>query len=109
MGSPDLIGPRCVRPKGTRVMGWRHLPTSGFCVSGSRPFSTSLPGPAVLPRDDSPHVLEQDEQMHRIGRRRNEIKFLVKAPGLLVFRMHRECANARNLGSLHSALHRVAQ
>ena len=47
--------------------------------------------------------------MHRIGRGGDEIKFLVEAPGLLILRMHREGADAGNVGRLDGALHRVPQ
>ena len=47
--------------------------------------------------------------MHWIGRGGDEIKFLVEAPGLLILRVHRERADAGNIGRLDSALHRVPQ
>jgi len=43
--------------------------------------------------------------MHRIGRGRNEIEFLVEASGLLILRMNRERTNAGNVGGLDGTLH----
>ena len=47
--------------------------------------------------------------MHRIGRRRNEIEFLIEVPRLLIFRMHRKCPDTGNVGGLKRALQGVPQ
>lgn len=47
--------------------------------------------------------------MHRIGGGGDEIKSLIEALGLVVLRMHRECADAGNVGRLERALHGVPQ
>lgn len=47
--------------------------------------------------------------MHWIGRRGDEIEFLVEAAGLLILRMHREGPDAGDVGRLDGALHGVPQ
>src|ERR1035438_7045824 len=61
------------------------------------------------PRYHPPHILEQHEEMHRIGRGGQEIEFFVEPPGVLVLCMYGERPNAGNLGGLERALHRVPQ
>jgi len=47
--------------------------------------------------------------MHRVRRGGDEIEFKVKAPRFSLLRMHRESANAGNIGCLQGAQHRVLQ
>src|ERR1022692_1944378 len=50
--------------------------------------------PASFSQDDPPHILQQNEQMHGIGGRRDEIEMLVEASGFLVLCMHRKSPNS---------------
>ncbi|HLN03864.1 MAG TPA: hypothetical protein VK335_31550 [Bryobacteraceae bacterium] len=59
--------------------------------------------------NNPPHVLEQNEQVHPVDGRGDEVEFLIEAPGFLVLSVNGERANAGNVGSLQCALHRIPQ
>ena|SRR5208337_351967 len=68
------------------------------------PRSVQLPydnaAEAGLPSNNPADVLQEDEQVHRVGRRRDEIEFLIETPGGLVLGMNRQRADAGNVGCL---------
>lgn len=66
-------------------------------------------GTVRLLRNDFPHVLEQYQEVHGIGRGGDEIEFLVESAGLFVFRVDGECADAGDLRGLERAPHGVLQ
>ena len=64
----------------------------------------------LLRCNNAPHIFQQNEQVHRVGRGRDEVEFFLETlSGLLILRMHREGADAGNVGRLQGALHRVPQ
>ena len=64
-------------------------------------------GPLCLFRHDPAQIFEQNEQVHGICGRGDEIKVFVKTPRLFVFRVHSQGAYSGYLGRLQRALHRV--
>jgi len=66
-------------------------------------------GDGELLRNDFPHVLEQYEEVHGIGKGGDEIEFLVASAGLFVFRVDGECADAGDARGLERAPHGALQ
>ena len=64
---------------------------------------------ALLSRNDAAHVLEQNKQMHRIDRGRNEIEVFIETSGILILCMNREGTNSGNIGGLQGTLHGVSK
>ena len=54
-----------------------------------------------------PDVFQQNEKVHGIRGRRQEIEFFIKPSRLLIFRVDGKCANAGNIGCLKRPLHCV--
>ena len=83
--------------------------TYSFSVNAPGSFCFLLSFAVSLPGNNPPHVLEENEQVHRIGRRGDEVEFLIEAPRFFVFRVNRKGTDASNVGRLERALHCVLQ
>jgi hypothetical protein len=56
-----------------------------------------------------PDILDDHEQMPRVGRRRREAKMPVERNGLVVLGVNGECAHADHVGNLERAPKRIKQ
>src|ERR1700680_3233031 len=64
---------------------------------------------ACLSRDNSSHILQQNEEVHRICRGRDEVETLIEPPRFFVFCVHGKCSNSGNVGCLQCTLHCISQ
>ena len=55
---------------------------------------------SLWPRNDPADILQEDEQMHRVGRGGVEFELRVEGPGLFIFGLDRKRADASDLGGL---------
>src|SRR5271156_5353431 len=80
--------------------------TPGLCrKSNARPCDRC----GSRSQDHSPHILEQYEEVHGVGRGRDEVEMLVEAPGFLIFCMHGHGAYTGYVRRLQCALDGVSQ
>src|SRR5207247_4509786 len=105
-------------PKGCveRNEGARHSPGSAHCVPMSSANAAvrrdrdnrDNPIRPVLPQlEDHANVLEQDEQVVRVGGSRHETKPFVESSRVVVFRVDDLRADASNASGLDAWQHRV--
>ena len=64
---------------------------------------------ALLACNNPSQILQKHEQVHRVGRRGDEIESLIKIPRFFIFGVHCKSAYAGNVSRPQCSLHRVFQ